>query len=141
MVWFYGCIVFYATYNISVISWRSDLLVEETGVPGENHRPVASHWLTLSHNVVHLALSGMRVVICPDCKDKCFYRNNGCYCGATEFTTGYLWGLCCHCIVCNSVEYNWYLDPFRIKHSLERISTLLRAKYRRNNWLLLDINK
>jgi len=42
-----------ATFNnISVISWRSDfLLVEETGVPGENHRPVASHWQTLSHNV------------------------------------------------------------------------------------------
>jgi hypothetical protein len=31
----------------SVISWRSILLVEETGVPGENHRPVASHWQTL----------------------------------------------------------------------------------------------
>ena len=29
--------------NISVISWRSVLLVEETGVPGENHRPVGSH--------------------------------------------------------------------------------------------------
>jgi hypothetical protein len=43
--------------NISVISWRSVLLVEETGVPGENHRPVASHWQTLSHNVVHLALN------------------------------------------------------------------------------------
>jgi hypothetical protein len=43
----------YATFNnISVISWRSVLLVEETGVPGENHRPVASHWQTLSHNVV-----------------------------------------------------------------------------------------
>ena len=28
------------------------LLVEETWVPGENHRPVASHWQTLSHNVV-----------------------------------------------------------------------------------------
>jgi hypothetical protein len=27
-------------------------LVEETGVPRENHRPVASHWQTLSHNVV-----------------------------------------------------------------------------------------
>jgi hypothetical protein len=27
-------------------------LVEETGVPGENHRSVASHWQTLSHNVV-----------------------------------------------------------------------------------------
>ena len=29
--------------NISVISWRSVLLVEETGIPRENHRPVASH--------------------------------------------------------------------------------------------------
>jgi hypothetical protein len=28
--------------NISAISWRPALLVEETGVPGENHRPVAS---------------------------------------------------------------------------------------------------
>ena len=27
--------------NMSVISWRSDFLVEETGGPGENHRPVA----------------------------------------------------------------------------------------------------
>ena len=26
--------------------------MDETGVPGENHRPVASHWQTLSHNVV-----------------------------------------------------------------------------------------
>ena len=29
--------------NISVISWRSVLLVEETGAPGVNHQPVASH--------------------------------------------------------------------------------------------------
>jgi hypothetical protein len=29
--------------NISVISWRVVLLVEETGVAGENHRPAASH--------------------------------------------------------------------------------------------------
>jgi hypothetical protein len=35
---------FNATFNnISVLSCRSVLLVEETGVPGENHRPVASH--------------------------------------------------------------------------------------------------
>ena len=39
--------------NISVIQWRSVLLVEETGGPGENNRPVASHWQILSHNVVH----------------------------------------------------------------------------------------
>ena len=45
--------MFNATFNnISFISWRSVLLVEETGVPGENYRPVASHKQTLSHNVV-----------------------------------------------------------------------------------------
>jgi hypothetical protein len=33
-----------ATFNnISAISWRLVLLVEETGVPGENHKPVARH--------------------------------------------------------------------------------------------------
>ena len=30
------------TSTNSLISWRSVLLVKETGVPGENHRPVAS---------------------------------------------------------------------------------------------------
>jgi len=40
-----------ATFNhISVISWQSVLLVEDTGVPGENHWSAAtSHWQTLSH--------------------------------------------------------------------------------------------
>jgi len=53
--------VFSATFNnISFISWRSVLLVEETGGPGENHQPVASHRQTLSHNVVHLALIEIR---------------------------------------------------------------------------------
>jgi hypothetical protein len=45
--------VFSATFNnISAISWRSVLLVEATGVPGENQWPVGSHRQTLSHNVV-----------------------------------------------------------------------------------------
>ena len=36
-------IVFKSTVNnISVISWRSVLLVEETGIPRENYRPAAS---------------------------------------------------------------------------------------------------
>jgi hypothetical protein len=26
--------------------------MEETGEPGENHWPVASHWQTISHNIV-----------------------------------------------------------------------------------------
>ena len=45
--------MFYPAFNnISVISWWSVLLVEENGVSGENHRPVASHWQISSHNVV-----------------------------------------------------------------------------------------
>ena len=41
--WLVGFMVLNATFNISVISWQSVLLVEETEVPGENHQPVASH--------------------------------------------------------------------------------------------------
>ena len=42
-----------ATFNnIPVISRQSVLLVEETWVSGENHRPVASHLQALSHNIV-----------------------------------------------------------------------------------------
>jgi hypothetical protein len=43
-VWLYLFIVFNATFsNISAISWRPVLVVEEAGVPGENHRPWASN--------------------------------------------------------------------------------------------------
>ena len=43
--WF---MVLNATFNnISVISWWSLLLVEGTGVPGENHWPATTHWQTL----------------------------------------------------------------------------------------------
>ena len=47
-----GELVFNATFNNSSV-----ILVEETGIPGENHRATPSHWLTLSHNVV----SGIRI--------------------------------------------------------------------------------
>ena len=37
--------VFNATFNnVSAISWWSVLLVEETGISGENNQPTASHW-------------------------------------------------------------------------------------------------
>ena len=52
-VWLVWFIVLNSTFNnISIISWRSVLLVEETRVTRENHRPVVSHWQTLSYNVV-----------------------------------------------------------------------------------------
>jgi len=47
---FFGLV--YRFRNISIISWHLVLLVEETRVHGENHWPVASHWQTLSHNIV-----------------------------------------------------------------------------------------
>ena len=54
LIWF---MVFNATFkNTFVISWLSVSFVEETGVPGEIHRPVASHRQTLSHNIVSTTL-------------------------------------------------------------------------------------
>jgi hypothetical protein len=41
LVWF---MVFNTIFNnISVISWRSILFVDENGIPRENHRPVTNH--------------------------------------------------------------------------------------------------
>ena len=59
LVWF---MVFNATFNnISAILWQSVLLVEETGVPGENIRPAARvrHWLyhIMLHRV-HITMNG-----------------------------------------------------------------------------------
>ena len=71
--------MFNTTFNtISVISWRSVLLVGETGIPGENHRPVASHWQSLSHNVV---LSTPRHDITNEETQLyalCIFNNNDC---------------------------------------------------------------
>ena len=53
--------MFNATFNnISVKSWQSVLLVEETG------KIEKSHWQTLSHNVVHLALIEIQTHISCD---------------------------------------------------------------------------
>jgi hypothetical protein len=43
LVWIDFMVLHAIFNNISVISWRSVLLVEETRGPGENHRPAASH--------------------------------------------------------------------------------------------------
>ena len=84
--WLVG-LVYGAFNNIPVISWRLVLLVEETGIPRENHRPVASHWQTLSLNVVSSAprhehdsssqLGGSLSKLCPTAplsiQDDCCY--------------------------------------------------------------------
>jgi hypothetical protein len=46
--------VFNALFNnISVISWRSILLVEETGLPGEYHRPVDKFYHIMLYPDLH----------------------------------------------------------------------------------------
>ena len=67
--------VFNATFNnVSIISWWSVLLVEETGIPKENHSPVGSHWQTFIAKCcmeytspwVGMELTTL-VVMCTDC--------------------------------------------------------------------------
>jgi hypothetical protein len=73
--WLVGLMVFNATFNnIPVISLQSVLLVEETGVPGENHRPVATdrlyHIMLYSSPWSRFALT-TSVVIGTDCIGSC----------------------------------------------------------------------
>ena len=100
--------VFNATFNnISVISWWSVLLVEETGVPEENHQPVASHWQILSHNVVSSTpgLSRIRthnlVAIGTDCigSYKSNYHTITTTTAPSLFDVLHLFFVCMYCIV------------------------------------------
>ena len=53
--------VFNTTFNnISVILWRSVLLVEETGVPAQKLQTYSKSD-KLSHNVVHRAISEIQI--------------------------------------------------------------------------------
>jgi hypothetical protein len=56
ITYMFTVMAFHATFNnISVISCRSGLSVEETGIPGENYRPVEFYHVIVYR--VHLAMS------------------------------------------------------------------------------------
>ena len=67
--------VFNATFNnIAVYHGGKVLLMEETAVPKESHRPVAIHWQTLSHScIAWMGFELTLVVIGTDCIGSCKY--------------------------------------------------------------------
>jgi hypothetical protein len=99
--------VFNSTFNnISVISFQSVVLAEETG---ENHRPAASHWHTLSHNVLSSTLrkghDSTFVVIGTDCTVSCEANNHtSTTTAATRF----------YCAMFDSL---WYIQTLTVKEN------------------------
>ena len=78
-LYIFSAMVFNATFNnISVISWWSVLLVEETGVPVKIPKASANQLHNIMLNREHLAMIGFElttsVVIGTDCMGSC--KNN-----------------------------------------------------------------
>ena len=95
--------------NISAISWWLVLLVEETRVSGENHRPAVSQWETLSHN----SFNGNH-------NAQSFPVSWVVFCGSLSIVFPYLWPLYClsftsffpiygHYIVCPSSRFSLFM--------------------------------
>jgi hypothetical protein len=58
--------VFNTTFNnISAISWRFVLFVQENGVPGENNIPAETHWQTLNNKSPKLCVRNLINLFSP----------------------------------------------------------------------------
>jgi hypothetical protein len=108
--------LFNATFNnFSVTSYQSVLLVEETWIPGEHHRPVTRHWQTLSQCCIEYISPWAGfvlitlVVIGTDCTGSC--KSKLPYDHDPEYPTTF-WGdqLCSLRAVCNPLEINKALN-------------------------------
>jgi hypothetical protein len=47
-----GCCRWFVVYSATFTNFVFYIMGEESGVVVENHRPVASHWQNVSHNVL-----------------------------------------------------------------------------------------
>ena len=84
--------VFDVTFNnISVITWQSVLLVEETAVPRENHRPVASHWQTLLCGNTGTCMGSDAWKWMKNCKMSCNWTYYKSYVLNCDVNTGYMY--------------------------------------------------
>jgi hypothetical protein len=114
--------VFNATFNnISAMSWRSVLLVEETGGPGENHRPVTDklyHIMLYTSPWSRIELT-TSVVVDTDCIWSCTIRSRP----RRPLTACRYWKFIG--IVLDSISHH----PFRIIFILENIYLNIIAIY------------
>ena len=93
MVWF-G--LWYLTLIFQLHHGGQFKLVEEIEIHGESHRPVASHWQTLLHNVVSstLRLYSLRpsvTIVCTRNSSYILHKNS-----FTAVWIDYIWKSICH---------------------------------------------
>ena len=111
-------------YNISVKSWQSFVLVEETRLLGENHWPVASHWHHKMLYRVYLVWAGFELTDCTG-SYKFNYHTITITTAPIQWGTGGLTERCARFVTTERLAgNNWCPVVYSLNPTYSRLSSL-----------------